>query len=218
MRQSEPQRWQRRKADRPAEILDAALGLFAEKGYAATRLEEVARRAGVSKGTLYLYFESKEALFKAVVTTLVVPELERAEHTIETARGNARDLLAQLLRGWWQSVGESRLCGLPKLIIAEAGNFPELARFYSDEVISRARRVIAAVIEQGIRQGEFKACDSELTARLVLAPLIFAAIWKQSLAPWDQPGLDMERYLDQHVDLILHGLQATPGTGNHRND
>lgn len=213
-----PQRWQRRKAERPAEILDAALETFADKGYAATRLDEVARRAGVSKGTLYLYFESKEALFKAVVTTLLVPEIERAEQRIETAEGSAAGLLGQLVRDWWQTVGETRLSSLPKLIVAEAGNFPELARFYNETVIVRARRLIAGVIEQGVRQGEFKPCDPEMTARLLMAPLILAVIWKQSLQPYDEPAMDMARYLDQHVELFLHGLLAALGKGKRDDD
>lgn len=208
MAQADEQRWQRRKAERPGEIIDAALELFVAKGFMATRLDEVAQRAGVSKGTLYLYFENKEALFKAVVETLVVPEIERTEQQIKTFQGSASDLITQLVKQWWVSVGESQLCGLPKLIIAESGNFPELASFYVEQVISRVRRVIAQLISRGIATGEFKPCDPAYAARLLLAPMVFAAIYQHSLLPYDSEPFEVPAYLDSHLDIFLHGLIA----------
>ncbi len=203
---AELQRRQRRKEDRPGEILEAALVLFAEKGFAATRLDEVARRAGVSKGTVYLYFASKEELFKSLVETMVVPEVERAECFVQQHDGPVRDLLVQLVRQWWETVGETHLCGVPKLVLAEAGNFPELARFYTERVITRASRLIASVIERGIAAGEFQPCDPLLTGRLLIAPLVFATIWKQSLSSFE--AMDMQAFVDQHIELFLHGLLA----------
>src|SRR5262249_21205413 len=107
---------------RPADILRAALDAFVENGFAATRLEDIAERAGVSKGTLYLYFESKEALFKAVIRETIVPVVERAEQQVEAFSGSSRDLFALTLRGWWSALSESRMTGLPKLVLAEATN------------------------------------------------------------------------------------------------
>ena len=208
MTQVEEQRWQRRKAERPGEIIQAALELFVAKGFMATRLDEVAQRAGVSKGTLYLYFENKEALFKAVVETLVVPEIDQTEQQILAFDGSASDLISHLVKQWWESVGESQLCGLPKLIIAEAGNFPELASFYVEHVIGRVRRLIAQVIKRGIKAGEFKPCDPVYAARLLLAPLVFAAIYQQSLLPYDSEPFEVPTYLDNHLDIFLHGLVA----------
>lgn len=208
MAQIEEQRWQRRKAERPGEIVNAALELFVAKGFMATRLDEVAQRAGVSKGTLYLYFDNKEALFKAVVETLVVPEIERTEQQIETFDGAASELISQLVKQWWESVGESQVCGLPKLIIAEAGNFPELASFYVEQVIGRVRGVIAKLISRGIATGEFKPCDPAYAARLLLAPMVFAAIYQHSLLPYDSEPFEVPAYLDNHLDIFLHGLVA----------
>lgn len=208
MAQVEEQRWQRRKAERPGEIIDAALELFVAKGFMATRLDEVAKLAGVSKGTVYLYFENKEALFRAVVETLVVPEIERTEQQIEAFDGSASELISQLVKQWWESVGESQLCGLPKLIIAEAGNFPELASFYVEHVIGRVRRVIAQLISRGIAAGEFKACDPAYAARLLLAPMVFAAIYQHSLLAYDSEPFEVSAYLDNHLDIFLHGLVA----------
>src|SRR5437899_10440928 len=123
-------RWQRRKEDRPAEIVTAALAEFVERGFAATRLEAVARRAGVTKGTLYLYFDSKEDLFKAVVRETIVPVIAQGEALAQAHTGSARDLFEKLVRDYWRLVGETRLAGIPKLMIAEAANFPQLTRFY----------------------------------------------------------------------------------------
>jgi AcrR family transcriptional regulator len=208
MAQVDEQRWHRRKAERPGEIIDAALELFVAKGFMATRLDEVAQRAGVSKGTLYLYFENKEALFKAVVETLVLPEIERTEQQIQDFHGAASELITQLVKQWWATVGESQLGGLPKLIIAESGNFPELASFYVEQVIGRVRRVIARLISRGIASGEFKSCDPTYAARLLLAPMVFAAIYQHSLLPYDSEPIEMPAYLDNHLDIFLHGLAA----------
>jgi len=211
MAQVEEQRWQRRKAERPGEIIDAALELFVAKGFMATRLDEVAKLAGVSKGTVYLYFDNKEALFKAVVETLVVPEIERTEQQIQAFDGSASELISQLVKQWWESVGESQLCGLPKLIIAEAGNFPELASFYVEHVIGRVRRVIARLISRGIAEGEFKACDPAYAARLLLAPMVFAAIYQHSLLAYESEPFEVSAYLDNHLNIFLHGLVAPAG-------
>ena len=199
-------RWTRRKEARPAELISAALDLFVERGFAATRLEDVAARAGVSKGTLYLYFPSKEDLFKAVVRGGIVPAIERAEKQFEDHRGGAGELIRQLLQGWWTTVGNTRLGGIPKLMISESGNFPELAQFYHDEVISRGHRVVAAAVQRGIDTGEFRPVDVDYAMRLVIAPLWLLTVWRFSFGQCDSQQLDPVAYLDLHVDLILRGL------------
>src|SRR6266850_1189778 len=174
-------RWRRMPEARPAEILNAALDAFVENGFAATRLEDVAQRAGVSKGTLYLYFDSKEALFKAVVRENIVPFIERAEHRADAYQGSSRDLLVEVVRGWWNDMHESRMTGLPKLILSEASNFPEAARVYFDEVVQRVRRLFARTLERGIERGEFRPLDVEYTVRVVMAPVVMGLIYKHSL-------------------------------------
>ncbi|UCH46886.1 MAG: TetR/AcrR family transcriptional regulator [Betaproteobacteria bacterium] len=201
-------RWTRRKEARPAELISAALDLFVERGFAATRLEDVAARAGVSKGTLYLYFPSKEDLFKAVVRGGIVPAIERAEKRFEDHRGSAGELIRELVKGWWTSVGNTRLGGIPKLMIAESGNFPELAQFYHDEVISRGHRLVAAAVQRGIDTGEFQAVDVDYAMRLVIAPVWALTVWRFSFGQCDSQQLDSVAYLDLHLDLILRGLGA----------
>ncbi len=203
-------RWTRRKEARPAELISAALDLFVERGFSATRLEDVAARAGVSKGTLYLYFPSKEDLFKAVVRGGIVPAIERAEKRLEDHRGGAGELIRDLVMGWWVSVGNTRLGGIPKLMISESGNFPELAQFYYDEVISRGHRLMAAVVQRGIDSGEFIAVDVEYVMRLVIAPLWLLTVWRFSFDQCDSCKLDPVTYLDTHLELILRGLRKSP--------
>ena len=199
-------RWRRRKEDRPAEILTAALKTFSTKGFAATKLDEIAKKAGISKGTLYLYFESKEVLFKAVVTEFVLPQIEKAEEQAEHYTGSIKELMFILLEQWRVNVLETELSGIPKMMIAEASNFPELATFYLENVIQRIRKFVAKLIKLGIEQNEFRECDSEYTARLFLSPMIFAAIWQHSLAPFDN-DYNIKEYLSSHLDIFLRGIQ-----------
>ena len=203
-------RWQRRKEARPGEIEAAALELFVERGYAATKLEEVARRAGVTKGTMYLYFDSKEALFKAVVRGALLPLFERGEQMLEGYRGGSRELLVEFIREWWRTIGESRVSGLPKLIMAEAANFPELARFYHEEVVARGRKLLTRALERGIARGEFRKVDVPYALRVINFSLLFAATWKHSIGACIKEPFDFERFLDAHIDLVLNGLLPRP--------
>ena len=140
-------RWQRRKDARPEEIISAALEVFADRGFAATTLEDIARKAGVTKGTIYLYFENKEALFKALIRGTIVPVIAKGEAIAQAFTGSARDLFEKLVREYWRLVGETSLSSIPRLMIAEAGNFPQLARFYYQEVITRGHRLMAKTLE-----------------------------------------------------------------------
>ncbi|MBE0622745.1 MAG: TetR/AcrR family transcriptional regulator [Burkholderiales bacterium] len=199
-------RWARRKDARPEEIIAAALDLFVERGFAATRLDDVAARAGVSKGTLYLYFENKEDLFKAVVRGNVLPVLEHGEELVEQFSGSSADLVQQLVRGWWELTGSTKIAGIPKLIIAEAGNFPDLAKFYYDEVIQRALSMFRRVLARGTDAGEFRAVDADHLVHVALAPLVMLAVWRHSFACCEQEELQPERYLDAYLDMVLHSL------------
>lgn len=203
-------RWERRPEDRPQELADAALELFVEKGFAATRLEDVAARAGVSKGTLYLYFDGKEALFKAVIESAVIPAVAQGEQIIERFEGSSAELLRELVHGWWRLFGGTRLGGIPKLMICEARNFPEVALYYHDNVIQRGKRLFARTLERGIASGEFRPLDVEYAVHALLGPLIIKTLWRHSFTACGCGGaeLDPERYLDTMVDLIVNGLRA----------
>lgn len=199
---------QRRKQARPAELVAAALELFVEKGFAGTRLEDVAARAGVSKGTLYLYFDSKEALFKAVIQEGIVPVLEEGAGLVDRFTGSSADLLRALLGEWSQRIGNTHLAGVPKLMISEAGNFPELAIYYHDAVITRGRDLMRRTLERGIASGEFRAIDVETAIDLIFAPVLMLVIWRYSLGACCGIKHDPQTYLKNHLDLTLGGLLA----------
>lgn len=199
-------RWTRRKEARPAELMAAALDLFVERGFAATRLDDVAARAGVSKGTLYLYFSSKEDLFKAVIRSGIVPLIERGERQLEAHKGRAGDLLRQIMFGWWSSVGDTKLGGIPKLMFSECRNFPEIGKFYYEEVIARSFRLVEGVLQQGMRTGEFRSIDANYATRLLLAPMVYLLLWRHSFDICDSRHVDPEKYMQQHLDMVINGL------------
>lgn len=209
-------RWHRRKEARPEEIVAAALEAFAEHGYEGTRLDDVARRAGVTKGTIYLYFKSKEDLFQAVVRQTVVPVLARSEEEVANYQGSSADLLRTMVRGWWDVVSNTPLSGVVKLIVAEATNFPEVTRFYYKEVIRRGQQLFAQVLQRGVDSGEFRPVDVMLTVRLVTAPLLLTVLHTHSLYRCVREPFDIDRYIDTHLDMLLRGLAPAPiGELNH---
>lgn len=205
-------RWERRKDARPQELLAAALDLFVERGFATTRLEDVAKQAGVSKGTLYLYFANKEDLFKAVVRENILPTLGEAEQIIANYVGSSADLFRALMMNWWHRVGNSQVSGITKLMMAEARNFPELAQFYHEEVIMRSDAMIASVIQRGINRGEFCIENDIHTVRILVAPVLMLMLWKHSFDPGQIAPLAPEIYLERFIDICLHGIkgQALP--------
>ena len=204
-------RWERRKDARPQELLAAAIDLFVERGFAATRLEDVARRAGVSKGTLYLYYTNKEELFKAVVRESIVPVIGEAEVSVAAFEGHSGELLRSVIQNWWRRIGQSKVSGISKLIMAEASNFPELAKFYQEEVITRGTRMISSMLERGVARGEFRAINITQMTQVLIAPMMMLITWKHSaVAPCDCAELQPQAFLDAFLDVALHGLLPQP--------
>lgn len=207
-----PPRRERRKEARPGELLDAALDLFVEKGFAATRSEEVAARAGVSKGTLFLYFPSKEELFKAVVRENISGRFAEWNEEFEAFEGSTPDMVRYCMRVWWERLGATRASGITKLIISEARNFPDIAAFYQQEVIQPAHDLMRRILQRGVARGEFRALDIDYAIFSITAPMIFLIMMKHSIGacvPQDQP-LDPERYLASQVDILLNGMCVRP--------
>ncbi len=205
-----PHKRERRKEARPGELLDAALDLFVEKGFAATRSEEVAARAGVSKGTLFLYFQSKEELFKAVVRENLVRHQTEGAQEIARFEGSSGELLEFLMLEWWRRYGATKASGISKLVMSEASNFPDLARFFQEEVVTPGHAMIRSVLQRGIERGEFRPVDMDLTVHSVLAPLLFLVTWKHSMAPCcpSSQQIDPESFIRHHTALLVRGLCA----------
>ncbi len=203
-------RWERRKEARPQELLAAALDLFVERGFAATRLDDVAARAGVSKGTLYLYFTNKEELFKAVVRENMIPVIGEAEGIIDQYDGPSAVLFQEIMLGWWARIGNTKVSGITKLIMAESGNFPEVARFYYEEVSSRINAIIIRMLEHGIARGEFRPIDTQQAMHVVVAPMVMLMMWNHSFGACCLDQISPEAYLQSYLDIFLRGLLADP--------
>lgn len=207
----------RRKEARPAELLDAALQLFVEKGFAATRSEEVARLAGVSKGTLYLYFPSKEELLKAVIQQFLaerIAEGARRADEFEQEGAATPEVMENLLSDWWMQVYDSPASGVFKLVIAEARNFPDIARFYAERVIVPGTELCTRLLRRGVQRGEFRDIDVDAAAHSILMPLVLLCVHKHSLEPCGiskSLGSDPEGFIRAHLRLVLHGLLVRPG-------
>jgi TetR/AcrR family transcriptional regulator len=198
---------QRRKEARPQELLDAALDLFVERGFAATRSEDVATRAGVSKGTLYLYYPSKEELLKEVIRHNVINQIAEGGEIIRRFEGSTAELLALVLRMWWDRIGETRASGIIKLMTAEVRNFPEVAQFYVDEVITPSNQMLAKVIQRGIDSGEFRGVNVPEAVHALVGPLIFLVLNKHSLGACSATFMLQPRaVIDALIDLVIHGL------------
>lgn len=204
-----PEKRERRKEARPGELLAAALDLFVEKGFAATRAEEVAQRAGVSKGTLFLYFPSKEELFKAVVREHIAGTIREAFSELQSFPGNSAELVHFLMHQWWERYGNTKASGISKLMMSESNNFPELAEFYQQEVIIPGHQLIEKVIERGIATGEFRKVDVQYAVFSILAPIMFLIMWKHSMSGCCPSGetIDPLRYLSVQADVVAQGLR-----------
>jgi AcrR family transcriptional regulator len=202
-------RWERRKDARPQELLAAALEQFVERGYAATRLEDVAKRAGVSKGTLYLYFANKEELFKAVVRDNIVATIGQAEQDAATFDGPSGELLGALLMKWWEEICATPLGGITKLMLAEGNNFPELAQFYNHEVVARGSSLFTRVLARGVERGEFRPLDPVIMTQVLIAPVIMLMMWTHSFMPTcDMPQIPPQEFMDAFITTTLRGLKA----------
>ena len=205
----------RRKEERPQELLAAALERFVEKGFAATRIEEVALRAGVSKGTLYLYFPSKEELLKAVISHYLSSRIAEGAAQAAQFSGSASDLLRGILVEWWGQLYDSPASGVFKLVIAEVRNFPEIGAFYARHVVEPAHQLISGVVQKGIACGEFRTVDVDHAVHSLVLPLVMICLHRHSLGacPGASPGnwhLDGHAFIAQHVGLVLDGLCLRP--------
>jgi TetR/AcrR family transcriptional regulator len=201
---------ERRKFARPGELLDAALDLFVEKGFSATRVDEVAARAGVSKGTLFLYFQSKEDLFKAVVRENIANKFPTWQEEFITFEGTSADMLRYALTSWWERIGKTRASGITKLVMSEAQNFPEIAAFYQEEVIQPGNAMIRRILERGVQSGEFREMDLEQAVHIIVAPMIFLMMWKHSMGACAASAkiVNPEQFIHMQVDVLLHGMTA----------
>ena len=201
-------KWQRRADDRPREICAAALEVFAEKGFAAAKLEEIARRAGVSKGTLYLYFDDKQELFRAVVRSAIAPNIEAITSAESAFDAPFDQVVRMFLNGFAEREARLPVGAVAKIVIGESRNFPELARVWHDEVASKAIGALTAVIERAQQRGEVRAGDPRLYAFSLVGPMVLGALWRATLVPVGGTPVDLTALAKQHAEMILAGMLA----------
>ena len=193
------------RARREAEILDAAFSEFAANGYAATRLEDVARRAGVAKGLPSFYFERKEDLFRAVIRRVLLPLWIDLSEAVSPVDGSTRDLLRATLSAMYRGlVANERAREAMRLLIAEGPRFPELTEYYYSEVVERNIAIWHRLVSRGISRGEFREGPVARYPHIVFGPALQASIWQ--LLFGHRHGLDLESWIESHVDLVLNGL------------
>lgn len=209
MESGEP-KFRRRKDERPAEIVAAALEVFAEKGFAAARLDEIARRAGVSKGAVYLYFETKEDIFRAVVVQAIAPNVGAVRAMIAAHPGPLPDLLRSVAARMGQVIETTPIGGVLKMVVGEARNFPEIARVWHDELVSQALGALAGAIAAAQDRGEVRPGDPRAYALQLISPILVAVLWRETFVPVGAEPFDLRALLAQHVDTILGGM-ALPG-------
>ena len=196
----------RRKEARPGEIVEAGLREFAEKGFAAARLEDIAARAGIVKGTIYRYFESKEALFREAVRLRVLPVLQEADEMVARYPGPTDELLRGLLQAIYARFVASDSRVLMRIIIAEGQRFPEIPAYYHREMITKGEALLRKIIARGVERGEFRESAVRDYPAIVVAPALAAAILQMAFTA--QSSIDLDRYREAHLDLVLNGLKV----------
>ena len=199
-------KFRRRKADRPDEIVSAALATFAEKGFAAAKLDDIARRAGVSKGAVYLYFETKEDVFRAVVERAILPNVGMVKAMAAAHPGPLSDLLRNVVTHVSGVVESTPLGGVLKMVVGEARNFPELARVWHDELVSQALGAMTTAIANAQARGEVKPGDPRAYALQVVSPLLVGVLWRETFVPVGAEPFDLPALMRQHLETLLSGM------------
>lgn len=200
----------RAPAKRPQEILEAALALFVEKGFAGTRLDDVAERAGLSKAAIYLYFKDKEALLEGVISQTISANVGTMEGLARSHQGKVADLIPAILEFMASRIEDTPMPSIAKLVIAESRAYPEMGRFYLKEVIGRGIPMFEGLIAKGVAQGEFRPVDPALTVRSLVGPMLLGIVWKTVFEPLGGEPLDVRALARHHADLMLRALAPPP--------
>jgi len=210
-------KWRRLPEERPQQILEAAFEEFGEHGLAGARLDDIARRAGVAKGTIYLYFPNKEELFRGMIRHTVIARLEEAELAFNALTGTAAEQMRAYMRQWWAYLMTPQFQTVYRLVHGELHRFPDLAQFYAQEVVARSHRLVRALIGRGVESGEFRPVDIDVTARILAITLISHAVMmeRERLLKFKPAhAYSPAHVLEQLTDFFLHALRPTPGIAN----
>lgn len=207
-------KFRRRAEARPDEVLDAALTLFSKKGYAPTSVAEIARAAGISKGAVYLYFPSKQAILEGLVKRAVSPISAQALEQAALAHGNLRTALPAVMRVIAEAMNDPKVHAVPRIILHEAVVAPEIAAFYREAVLDRAMPVVQGLIAEGVARGELRAVDPEMTIRSLMGPVVIHMVLAEIFGVRPERGLELGRLFDNHLDILMNGLFSPTGGGD----
>jgi AcrR family transcriptional regulator len=199
-------KWNRRKEDRPAEIVEAAMDVFVEHGFAGTKLSEVAKRAGVAKGTLYLYFDTKEDLFRATARQALAANLDAMEQASTAFGGSVVDFVPVMLKRAAGRMGDGRIPGIVRMVLGESRAFPDLARIWHDEVVSRVLTLLSGMIETAQAEGNIRPGDPKLYAFSVIGPMIVGLLFHEFFGQESPHAPDLEALAIQHSEAVLRGI------------
>lgn len=211
MIESPEPKFRRRAEDRPDELLDAATALFLEQGYAATSVAQIAARAGLSKGAVYLYFPSKQAVLEGLVARAITPVSMQVLAEVTTHPGSVREVISHVLTMLANRLSDPMVMAVPKIVIREAVAAPDIARMYHDAVLAHAVPALIGFIRTGIDRGELRAVDPELTVRSVMGPILMHLFLAEVFAVQPDGGLGMDRLIDNHLTILFDGLSAPKG-------
>lgn len=207
---SPPPKFRRRAEQRPDELLDAALALFLRKGYAHTSVAEIARKAGLSKGAVYLYFPSKQAILEGLVKRAVAPVAQRISTTADLPLGDIRQTLRDILTVVAYTLGDPKVFAVPTLVIREAATAPEIAQLYRREIFDAVFPTAVRLLRQAIDSGQIRPVDPEMTIRSLIGPILAHVLLAEIFAIKPEDGLALDRLIDTHLDILLHGLLTAP--------
>jgi AcrR family transcriptional regulator len=199
-------KWRRRKEARPAEIVQAAFQVFSEKGFAAAKLDDIAAEAGVSKGALYLYFETKQDIFEAVIRDAVAPNIGAIETMADAFPGSFDQLIRMVIPRVAEIATASQIGGVLKMVIAESRNFPEVARVWHDAVVARGLGLLTRLVARAQERGEVRPGDPRNHAVSIMSPILVAVIFRETFGPIGARVFDVPKLMEQHLDTVLPGL------------
>jgi AcrR family transcriptional regulator len=208
---SDGKKFRRRAEARPDEVLDAALALFTEKGFSATRVDDIAAKAGISKGAVYLYFPSKEAILEGLVRRAVTPIADHALGMINHFEGDPRFAVSMVMKMIGGRLADPKLIAIPRLIIREVVNFPHLAEMYRREVLDRVIPVVETLVRRGIDQGYLRQVDPHLTIRSIVGPIVLHMLMAEIFGIVPKGGLSIDRLIDNHLTILFDGLSVPAG-------
>ena len=210
MNESAQPKWRRRADDRPDEVLDAALRLFVRKGFAATKVEDIAHAAGLSKGAIYRYFSSKEEIFESLVKRALTPLADRTSLMARTSRDDAATIIKMVLTMMASGLADPDTLALPRLVLMEAGSFPALAAAYRRQVIDKAISALETTVERGIDEGTFRSVNARLAVRNIIGPMLAHVLLSQIFGIGEEENVKPMDFVESHFDILIHGLAAQP--------